>query len=179
MSIVIVFESMFGNTRQVASAIAEGLKPYGPVEVANVNDVGSRDSASSADLLVVGGPTHVHGMSRPASRDEAVGWAHDPSRNLTLEAQAPGTGVREWIADLAGVPALCAAFDTRIDVARILSGAASGRIERALSKRGSRAVCPSESFLVSKETVLEEGEVARAREWGARVGAAAALPIRS
>ncbi|MHC5794687.1 flavodoxin family protein [Lacisediminihabitans sp. FW035] len=178
MSIVVVFESMFGNTRQVADAIAEGLAPYGPVTTFTVNDPEAKDAAQSATLLVVGGPTHVHGMSRPASREEARKWMDDPTKNVTLEPTAPGTGVREWLDGLDTVPALCAAFDTRMDIARILSGAASGHIERELTKRGARAVLRAASFLVSKETVLEGGELARAREWGSRVGEAAAVPLR-
>ena len=179
MSVVVVFESMFGNTRQVATAIAEGLAPYGPVLTANVNDAGAKDAAESASLLVVGGPTHVHGLSRPASREEARSWANDPAKNVSLEPAAPGTGVREWIDGLEKVPALCAAFDTRMDIARILSGAASGRIQHELTKRGSSAVLPAASFLVSKETVLEDGELARAREWGASVGEAMGIAVRS
>ena len=172
MSIVVVFESMFGNTRQIAAAIAEGLAPYGAVASFTVNDAEATDAAESADLLVVGGPTHVHGMSRPASREEARNWVNDPAKKVTLEPTAPGTGVREWIDGLEKVPAQCAAFDTRMDVARILSGAASGHIEHELTKRGSRAIVPAASFLVSKETVLEDGELARAHAWGVSVGEA-------
>lgn len=179
MKIVVVFESMFGNTRQVATAIAEGLAPYGDVLTSNVNDAAAKDQAESADLLVVGAPTHVHGLSRPASREEARSWAVDPAKNVSLEPAAPGTGVREWIAGLERVPAHCAAFDTRIDVARILSGAASGHIEHEFTKRGSSAVLPAASFLVSKETVLEKGELARAREWGASVGEAMDISVPS
>ena len=177
MNIVVVFESMFGHTRQVAAAIAEGLAPSGTMASFTVNDAGAKDAAESADLLVVGGPTHVHGMSRPASREEARNWVNDPAKTVTLEPTAPGTGVREWIDGLGAMPALCAAFDTRMDIARILSGAASGHIEHELTKRGSRAVLPAASFLVTKETVLEDGELARAREWGASMGEAAGLPV--
>ena len=172
MTTVVIFESMFGNTRQVASAIADGLAPYGPVLTMNVNDAGAKDTAESANLLVAGGPTHVHGLSRPASREEARSWSNDPTKRLSLEPAAPGTGVREWLDSLQKVPALCAAFDTRADIARILSGAASGHIERKLKKRGSQAVFPAASFLVSKETVLVDGELARARAWGAGIGEA-------
>lgn len=179
MSVAVVFESMFGNTRQVAAAIAEGLAPYGPVLIMSVNDLGAKDAAESASVLVVGGPTHVHGLSRPESREEARSWANDRAKNVSLEPSAPGTGVREWIDGLEKVPALCAAFDTRMDIARILSGAASGHIEHQLTKRGSSAVLPAASFLVTKETVLEDGELARAREWGASVGKAVGISVQS
>ena len=106
---------------------------------------------------------------------------NDPAKTVTREPTAPGTGVREWIDRLGTIPALCAAFDTRMDIARILSGAASGHIEHELTKRGSRAVLPAASFLVTKEvtkeTVLEDDELARAREWGASMGEAAGLPM--
>lgn len=172
MSIAVVYESMFGNTRLIALAIAEGLAPFGAVVTANVNDPQAKEAMHSADLVVLGGPTHAHGMTRPSSREEASAWAKDPSKDLSLEPPAPGTGVREWIKDLDLVPALCAAFDTRMDMARILTGAASGHIEHALTKKGSRAVISPESFLVSKANALEDGELDRARNWGSSVGKA-------
>ncbi|TFC82063.1 flavodoxin family protein [Cryobacterium cheniae] len=178
MSIVVVFESMFGNTRQVALSIAEGLAPYAPAVVLNVNESGARAAAEGADLLIVGGPTHVHGMSRPKSREGARDWEKDAAKNVTLEPLAPGIGVREWMGTLEKIPALCAAFDTRVNMARIVSGAASGPIERALVKHGSRNVLPAASFVLAKDGGLEEGELARARAWGASVGEAAGLVAR-
>ncbi len=170
--IVVVYESMFGNTRKTALAIAEGLAPFGVVVTANVNDPRAKEATRSAELVVLGGPTHVHGMTRPSSREEATTMAKDASKNLALEPSAPGMGVREWIKDIELVPALCAAFDTRMDMVRIVTGAASGHIEHALTKRGSRAVISPESFLVSKDNILVDGELAHARTWGASVGKA-------
>lgn len=175
MSIVVAFESMFGNTRQVAAAIAEGLAPYGPAVVMNINESGAQAAAETAGLLIVGGPTHVHGMSRAKSREGARDWEKDPAKNVTLEPLAPGTGVREWMSTLEKVPKLCAAFDTRMNIARIVSGAASSSIERALVKHGSRTVLPAASFVLSKDNALEEGELDRARAWGASVGEASGL----
>ena len=172
MGIVVVYESMFGNTRRIALAIAEGLAPFGLVVTANVNDSRAKEATRSANLLVLGGPTHVHGMTRPSSREEATTGANDKSKNWTLEPLARGTGVREWIKDLDLVPALSAAFDTRVDMVQILTGAASGHIEHALTKRGSRAVISPESFLVSKDNTLKHSELTRARNWGTSVGKA-------
>ena len=179
MRIAVIFESMFGETRRVASAIAEGLAPFGVITLANVNYAGAADAAEHADLLVIGGPTHVHGMSRVGTRAEACNWANDAARHLTLEPLAPGIGVREWMDTLKSVPRVYAAFDTRMDSARILTGAASGGVSYRLTQRGAHPLQTAASFLVSKKGQLDDGELARARTWGATVGRALAdLPVR-
>jgi hypothetical protein len=173
MKVVIVYESMFGATHAVADAIAEGLRSAASVTVtvANVNHAEATIGAG-ADVLIVGGPTHVHGMSRPESRAEAVKWAADPERTLTLEKDAPGTGVREWLESLAeSTGARGAAFDTRADFPRILSGAASNAIHKALGKRRYTEVVPAESFLVTKDGAIEAGEQDRAHAWGEAIAA--------
>jgi flavodoxin len=68
---VIIYESMFGNTHAIADAIGkgigQGLEPVDNVVVAPVVEAG-RERSGDADLLVVGGPTHLHGMSRARTR---------------------------------------------------------------------------------------------------------------
>lgn len=43
----------------------------------------------------------MHGLSRPESRAEAVRWAADPCRALTIEPDHE-CGMREWLALLDG-----------------------------------------------------------------------------
>lgn len=74
MKALVAFESIYGNTRAVAEAIAEGLEPLGAVEVLSVDDAGD-GAVEGADLLVVGGPTHMHGLSVSLSRIAARGIA--------------------------------------------------------------------------------------------------------
>ena len=62
MKAVVVYESLYGNTHAVAEAVAEGLRERAEVDVSPVED-SSSGVVEDADLLVVGGPTHVHGMS--------------------------------------------------------------------------------------------------------------------
>ncbi len=63
MRAVIIYESMFGNTHSIANAIAKGLEPLDNVVVVPVVEAG-RERSRDSDLLLVGGPTHFHGISR-------------------------------------------------------------------------------------------------------------------
>src|SRR5579884_3673556 len=68
MDALIVYESMYGNTRAIAEAIAEG---YGEGASARpVRDAGV--PPGDLDLLVVGGPTQIHGMTTSFSRRVAI-----------------------------------------------------------------------------------------------------------
>src|SRR5437867_2546462 len=64
MRALVVYESMYGNTHLVADAIADGLRTNGEVTVVPVKEL-SAELVDRADLLVMGSPTHVHGMTRP------------------------------------------------------------------------------------------------------------------
>lgn len=120
------------------------------------------------DLVVVGGPTHVHGMSRASTRKAAIEQAAKSDAGLSVDRDANGPGVREWLASLDRITA-AAAFDTRVDAPAALTGRASKAIARELRNHGAHLVVEPESFLVSKENVLEPREEARAEEWGRRL----------
>jgi len=171
MNTLVVYESMFGNTHAVAEAIANGLRPTGDVRVVPVRDAVA-DLVAWADLLVVGGPTHMHGMPKSKTREGARERAEKPDSGLTLEPDAVGPGVREWLATLAdGHGMQAAAFDTRGDGPAFLTGRASSGIASGLRDLGYRLVTESESFLVDKKQHLLASEAARATEWGATLAA--------
>lgn len=165
MRALIVYESMYGNTRLVAEAIGRGLAPAEVILVPTAQAAGV--DLSQVDLLVVGGPTHVHGMSRPSTRQGAIGAAVTPQRTLHLEADAAGTGVREWLAALGGLACRAAAFDTREQGLILLTGHAAKTIGKHLLDAGADLVADAMSFLVTKSTALVPGEVRRAEAWGA------------
>jgi hypothetical protein len=171
MDAVVVYESMYGNTHVVADAIGEGLASTMSVTVVPVGQA-DRTLLASANLVVVGGPTHVHGMSRESTRTAAVKDAAKPESELHLDPDAEGPGLRDWFAVVDGLDLACAAYDTRVDVSPVLSGRASRGISRQLRKHGLREVVAPESFLVEKDNVLEDGEADRARAWGETVAAA-------
>jgi hypothetical protein len=171
MRSLVVYESMFGNTHTVANAIAEGLSSSGEVAVLHVHDA-TADALAGVTLLVVGGPTHVHGMTSSTSRQGAVEQAASSNGALEIEPDAVGPGLRDWLADLGSEDTAAAAYDTRYDGPVMFTGRASKGIAHKLGKRGRRLVAEPESFLVDKANHLLPGEAERATQWGATVGAA-------
>jgi hypothetical protein len=83
-----------------------------------------------------------------------------------LEPDAEAKGVREWLATLPnGTGHAAVAFDTRIKAPSIITGRASSGIAKALRGHGFQIVAEPESFLVTSQNVLVEGELGRAQEW--------------
>jgi hypothetical protein len=164
MRAVVVYESMFGNTHTIAEQIGEGLQAQYDVTVVPAAEA-TPEVIAAADFLVVGGPTHAHGMSRPASRKSALEMEHD--KGLELDPDAPGIGLREWFDTLGdGHVHAAVAFDTRADAPVLLTGRASTGIAKRLAKHGYRVVDDPESFLVDKHNHLLVGEAERAKRWG-------------
>ncbi|GEP27158.1 MULTISPECIES: flavodoxin family protein [Cryobacterium] len=115
MRALIVYESMYGNTRLVAEAIGRGLAPAEVILVPAVRN--TVVDLSQVDLLPVGGPTHLHGLSRPSTRQGAIDAAVTPQRTLHLEADAAGRGVQEWfdsLPDLAAPQSRCVPKSTGV-----------------------------------------------------------------
>ena len=167
MRALIVYESRFGNTHAVAAHIADGIRTVAETTLVPVHEA-TREQVADADLLVVGGPTHVHGMSSERSRAGAAEMAAKDD-DLELDPDAPGDGLRDWfrtLADDAGSGRLAAAFDTRVHASTLITGQASGGIAKRLRAHGFDLVVDRESFFVDKSTHLEPGEDDRATEWG-------------
>ena len=161
MRALIVYESLFGNTEAVARAVAAGLSDEYEV---TVTEVAEMPSAAGVDLLVVGAPTHAFGLSRPATRQDAV------KQGATRPAR---TGLREYLDTADGITSrtVFAAFDTR--VGKPFSGSAARKAGRRLRKLGARPVCPPESFLVTGTSgPLVDGEQKRAESWAAHLATA-------
>ena len=176
MRALVVYESMYGNTHLVAEAIGRGLRSHAETSVVPV-DGADPEAIAAADLVVVGGPTHGHAMSRESTRKAAVDAAEKPDTVLHLDADAEGEGLREWFDSLGtagdGVPA--AAFDTRFDMPAAITGRASRGISKRLRRHGFVEVVAPQSFFVQKGNTLESGEEERAASWGAALGAQVAV----
>ena len=178
MRALVVYESMYGNTHAVATDIAAGLDATHEVTLVPVTRA-TGELVAAADLIVVGGPTHLHGMSTVSSRRMAAEAVRKPGSGLVVDPDSGGLGLRTWLARLSARDVLAVAFDTRLSGLPVLTGRASHGIARLLIRRGARLLLPPASFLVSKENALLGGEAARARSWGALVGETACAAYTS
>jgi flavodoxin len=144
MRALVVYDSKFGNTEQIARVIGTSLAESGPVEIEPIDKV--EGLPPNTDLLVIGGPTHGHGVSA------GIKGFFD-----ALEPES-----------LTGIYA--AAFDTRLKMPELLTGAASHGITRRLQSKGAQVVAKPQSFLVAHgEGPLVEGELERARSWAGQL----------
>lgn len=170
MTILVVYESMFGATRAVAEAIAAGLEAAGPVRLVEVTELvdGPAHGAVPDDLtlLVVGGPTHAFGMSRAGTRRDAE------RKYGTVISR---TGVREWLETVTLPSGIAvAAFGTKLSSP--LAGSAARKIGQQLRKRGGALVAPARDFVVLGATEgLANGQLDAARAWA---GTLAVAPAR-
>jgi hypothetical protein len=155
----------------VASHIADGIRRALPTPVVSVVPVcdATPELVTEAELIVVGGPTHVHGLSSTMSRKSAHEMAAK-NEDLHLDADAECPGLRDWFDTLRdGGGRAAIAFDTRATGPASLTGRASKGIARRLARHGFDVVADPESFLVDKHNELVAGEADRATEWGAGV----------
>jgi hypothetical protein len=168
--VLVVYESMFGNTAAIASAVCQGATDEG-VSAEAVDVASAPADLGDVELLIVGAPTHAFGLSRPATRASAA------EQGGTAGGEV---GVREW---LAGIPrrqrrTRAACFDTRLSKPFPVGSAARG-IRRRLRRLGFD-VTQRHSFVVGGTPgPLAEGEEERARQWGAALAASVAGEVRS
>jgi hypothetical protein len=159
----VVYESMFGNTRDVALAVAKGMRRVANVEV-EVTEVDAADAKARCDLLVLGGPVHAWSMTRTFTRTGARQDAVKAGR----EVVSHGIGVREFLSKLDGTDAaLAATFDTAASTKWFPVGSAARPAARALDELGYSLVTRPEHFYVAEKLgPLLDGELARAEAWG-------------
>lgn len=155
MKTLIVFDSFFGNTEQVARAIGAALAGENDVVCMRVADV-TPGLLAGVKLLIVGSPTR--------------GFRPTPAISAFIDGVPAG--------GLNGVAV--ATFDTRITpeevksivytpLAKIFGYAAKPMVSK-LEGRGAKAVALPEGFHVMGEKgPLKEGELERATAWAKRM----------
>jgi flavodoxin len=164
MKAAVVYESVFGNTHEVAEAVAEGLGEVAEVTVRAVTDARVEDVAGM-DLLVLGGPTHAHGMVSHLTMKGAAEDARKHERDVPDPAAPVLRDLLSQLPEATGRRA--AAFDTRIGKPKVVTGSAAKGIAKRLRRHGYELVAEPESFVVDDtHGPLHAGELERARQWG-------------
>ena len=146
MKALVIYDSQFGNTEQIAKAIGGGIE--GEVKVVRFGDVKAAE-LGSYDLLIVGSPTQGgrYTMSMKGFLDTIPS---DSLKNVRV-----------------------AAFDTRLKTKLVkIFGYAATRIADTLKIKGGNLVAPAEGFLVkgAKGHILD-GELERAAAWAKDIAA--------
>jgi flavodoxin len=143
MEPLVIFASRYGNTERVARAIGAGLGSGGNNYVVASIDHVTAAAIWDADLVAIGGPTHMHGISLGLRRF------------LRRVPEGSWRGVR------------VVAFDTRFRGEIGQTGSAAVKIAEKLRKRGAIVDVPPESFFVAgMQGPLADGEPERAEAWG-------------
>jgi flavodoxin len=156
MNALIIYESQFGNTEQIARSIAHALAERGSVRLEPIEKADPL-TFEGASLLVLGSPTQHH-----EATPDMLAW---------LDRMPPQVLGRLAVA----------VFDTRYHISRVFAGSAAHAIGKEIQQRGGRLIAPPESFFVTdREGPLEAGEVERAASWaGALADALAARTVDS
>lgn len=141
MKALVVYDSQYGNTERIASAIADTLRTSGEIELIRVDPVHALDP-QGVDLLMLGCPTQ--------------GWKPTKAMQDLLAKLSP--------AQLRGVAVVC--FDTRFQKPRWMTGSAARRMADSLRQMSVTLLVPPESFFVAgTEGPLLTGELGRAAVW--------------
>jgi flavodoxin len=155
MKIIVIYDSVFGNTERIAQVIGSALAPMGEVEVIKV-DLVKPEIIKDHSLVIVGSPTR--------------GFRPTPATQALLKAIQPG--------DLKGIKV--AAFDTRISKDDTKSPflrkfidffgyAARPIADRLKSKGGDLLLMPEGFYVKGSEGPLKDGELKRAADWSVRL----------
>ncbi len=156
MKALVVYDSVFGNTEQIAQAIGNALGSQEDVEILRVGNV-KPEQLTGLKLLIVGSPTR---QFRPTAA------------TTSLLKSIPKNGLK-------GVKV--AGFDTRFTVSEIekvrilaffvrIFGYAAKPISDRLQKKGGELIIPPEGFYVEGiEGPLKEGELERAADWAKQI----------
>lgn len=152
--VLIVYDSLFGNTKKVAEIVGQTFPSTDKVKMISVKEFNPED-LKSTKLLVVGSPTHG-GRPSPETQKFFEKIPEDGLNNIKI-----------------------ATFDTRnspedlnafLKVLMKVLGFAAPRIEKTLHKKGGVKTVPPEGFIViGREGPLRKGELERARAWAKRI----------
>jgi flavodoxin len=161
MKAIVVYESHWGNTAAIAQAIADGI---GPEARAVTTTEATPDLVGDAELVVAGAPVMAFSLPKDSMLESMT-----KDRKAPVAPDVANPSLRAWLDALPHGTAAAASFETRL---RWSPGGATGTIDDRFRRAGFRTIAKAEKFIVTGSYgPLREGEVERAREWGATLAA--------
>lgn len=144
MRVLVVYDSVYGNTEKIAEAIGRGIG--GDAKVVRVSKSALAD-AGPVDMLVVGSPTLGGRPSQPV-QDFLAGIPETTVKGMKV-----------------------AAFDTRYSGKFVkMFGFAAEKIAESMVSKGAKLAAPPEGFVVTgKKGPIREGEHERAALWAKEI----------
>jgi flavodoxin I len=141
MKALVVYDSTWGNTENVARAIAAGIGAG--TNAVHIKTVGTEE-LDKVELLVIGSPV-ISGRSTQSIQDYLKSVTKETAARLKV-----------------------ASFDTRLSSGfATMFGNAATRIAKHLENMGSRVIAKPKGFIVSgQKGPLADGEIDRAAQWG-------------
>jgi flavodoxin I len=142
MKILIIYDSVYGNTEQIAQAIAAALNTSGEVKILSATEL-NNPVLKTIDLLIIGAPTQG-GRPTPPIQDFL---------DKVYRQDIKQAGI--------------AAFDTRLTAKWVkIFGYAAEKIADNLKHKGGNLIAGPEGFFVKGgKGPLKEGEMERAATW--------------
>ena len=151
MKVLVLYDSVFGNTEQIANAMGQAVGSAAEVQVKRIDSVDAQE-LNGLDLLIVGSPTRGFRPTEPITQF------------LKGLPQNSLKGIKT------------AAFDTRVSVQDVnnailsfmvkIFGYAAEPINKGLLRKGGIQSAEPQGYVVKEsEGPLKEGELERAASW--------------
>ena len=171
MKAIVVYESYWGNTASVAQAIAEGL---GEGAKAMSTAEAKGEALAGAGLIVAGSPIIAFSLPSEKTRNNMLA---KPDKKAPSPPDLSHPSIRTWLVALpqacasgGGAAVRAAAFETGF---KLSPGGSAGKILRMLEEKGYQPLAKKQRFFVkSSYGPMKEGELDRAKAWGAELAKA-------
>lgn len=149
MKVLVIYDSVYGNTEIIANAIGEKFNSFHETEVIKAPNLDFKDM-EGVGLLIIGSPTHG-------------GWYTEPIKKI-IESMP-----REALVDIK-----VATFDTSFPTTNMgfimnhlakFFGNAATRLKKKFVKKGTTVIDSKIFYVVGKEGPLQDGEIEKAQMW--------------
>ncbi len=149
MRILILYDSLYGNTEKIALAIGDTTKLEHQTNIIKV-DHNTTVDLQEVDLLILGSPTHGGRYTEPVKKfiDKLPKNVFVNLKVATFDTSFPTTNMGFFLNNVAKI-----------------FGNAAPRIAKSLAKKGLTIIDSNIFYVLGKEGPLQEGEIERAKKW--------------